>query len=373
MAQRQFRSDDTEKWDERMGKGLDGSKVVSVNTTFAAPNEGCSGTISTKSVTLAAAGGFANDDLVLIHQSRGTSVGVWELNKIVSGGGGTSLTMKYDLTNTYADSGASQAQMIKLLQYTDLTVNTGITWSAPTWDGSKGGIIAYLCNGETNIIGTIDSSAKTFVGGSGSPAKPGYQGEGTAGAGGTQSNAANGNGGGGGSVGAANGGGGGGGNGLAGGLGSGVSGVVGAAVGNASLTIADFGGGGGSGGSGTSIGAGGVGGGLLAIISKSITGTGTIITDGGAAPAGGFEAGGGGGAGGSNLFKAEDADFSSLTITSVGGTGAVGSLETGGVGAVGRNHLDYSKSVSGTTVPTLDSTQDSTILASNPGAMFLLL
>lgn len=384
MAQRQWRSDDTDKWKYGFGDG-------SAGTSYAVPaNEGCSGTSGTKSLTLAAAGSFANGDLVLIHQSRGTGVGAWELNKIASGAGGTSLTMVHDLMNTYADSGASQAQIIELNQYENLTTGS-IT--GPSWDGSKGGIVAFLDKGTTTVNGNLyikgvagigpyvnteliaGATGGGFYGGNGDSEgvsiSNATSGEGTVGA---RVNAANPNGSGGGQTEARAGGGG---NGAVGGASDTAAG--GLASGAASLVTMTFGGGG-AGGSGlwtdTSAGSGGSGGGAVFIFSKNLVITGTVDVSGGAGGAGGStndgQSGGGGGAGGSVLIKSETATLGTNKILATGGAGGTSSSgRAGGAGAVGRIHLDYSISYTGTTNPTIDVTLDTTIRQTIAGGGFL--
>lgn len=386
MAQRQFRSDDTDKWVYGYGDGGAG-------TSYAVPaNEGCSGTSGTTSLTLAAAGSFSNGDLVLIHQTRGTGVGAWELNKITSGAGGTSLTMAHALTNTYTDSGASQAQIIELNQYNGLTLGNT---TAPVWDGSKGGIIAFLDKGTTTISGTITISGvngsaanggngRGFRGGeennAGDPST-GYQGEGTAGAG-TTSGSANGNGGGGGNkVGGSNAAGAGGGGHAASGTsgtssGSSVGGTGGSSVGGASLVSANLGGGGGgAAGFNAAIGGGGGGGGFMLVISSALSISGAINCNGGnglnaVSVSSGSSAGG---AGGSVLLKAKTATLGTNLITASGGTGGSGSggSTNSGAGSVGRIHLDYKTSYTGTTTPTIDVTQDATLDYPTTGGAFL--
>lgn len=379
---RQFRYDDTSKWIYGFGNGLDG-------TTYSTPaNQGCSGTSGTTSLTLDSAGSFANNDLVMIHQTRGTGAGNWELNKISSGAGTTSLTMVHNLENTYADSGSSQAQIITLKQYSSF--NTG-SISAPSWDGSRGGIIAFLCNGTTTINGTIEGNGGN--GGTGTGASPGAagtgggfdgglgdtvgeSGEGTSGAS-TNTNSANGNGGGGGD---SSGAGGGGGNGAAGSAGSGLgtAGAGGNQVGNASLTSFMFGGGGGGGDtaggdSSWTTGSGGAGGAIALIISKDIVVSGGLQMkggNGGAPSSGSGQASGGGGSGGSILIKCQTATLGSGLIVATAGLGGTNAFRNGGNGGTGRIHIDYKTSYTGTTSPTIDATQDSTLTYPSNGSLF---
>lgn len=367
MAQRQFRSDDTSPWNERYGDGSGG--VGSIDTsTFSPVRESCSGTATNTALTIGSASTFANGDLIFIHQSRGTNSGVWELNKIASGGGTTSLTLAYPLCNTYTDSGDSQAQLHKLIQYSALTINTGQLLTSSDWDQNVDGMAFYLCNGLTTVTGNITGKGRGFRGGA-PENTPTFFGEGDAGAADTRSTANNGSGGGGvnsnsGDAAA------GGGNGTAGANGPGDQGGTGGTVsGNADLTIMNFGGGGG-GSNGTSSGPGGNGGAVILIISKRITVTGGIDNGGNNGGGALAEAGAGGGAGGSILLKGQIITLGSGLVTANGGSGSSGSNATGGNGGAGRIHADYGISISGTTSPTLDSRQDSVL---NDGGFLSLL
>lgn len=392
---RQWRSDDTDRWIYAFGDGHDGN-------TYAAPaNEGCSGTTGTTTLTLAAAGTFANGDLILIHQSRGTGAGGWELNKIVSGGGTTTLTLAHNLQATYTDSGSNQAQCLELKEYDELALSGTNTVSA--WDGSKGGIMAFFAKKSVGGSGTL-----ALNGGNGSPGSSGtpaggtgggftggngnyrastgvnaaQQGEGTAAAK-TTSTAANGNGGGGGNVtdnGIMTANGGSGGNGAAGtGGGSaagGTGGSAGAIAGHAELTTAVFGGGGGGAARGATntneVGGGGSGGGLLMIFGKSVDVSGLTLANLNGGNGGAAWWPGGGGAGGSCLIKCQTAVLGTNKITASGGTATSLGSSHGPTGAVGRIHIDYSGSYTGSTTPTLNARLDSTI--TNPaGGGFVLM
>lgn len=380
MAQRQFRTDDTSLWADRYGTQKDGSLTVSGNSTQSVANAGCSGTSGGSTLTLDAASTFADGDLILIHQSRGTTgggAGIWELNKISSGGGTTTLTLAYTLINTYTDSGSDQAQVLELKEYSDVTINSSVTYSAPAWDGNKGGILALLANGPIAVTGTLSASSLGFRGGAMSSAQGGT-GEGTGGAS-SSTSAANGNGGGGGvrtpqdhgNSGA------GGGHVNSGGTGpqhnefsldSGSLATGGGTAGSASLVTMVFGGAGGAGGhdsgGGSTAPVGGDGGGIVFLIGKTITVTGSIVTAG---DQGGYHnqnhnGGGGGGAGGSVLIKGQTVTLGSTLVTATNGAGNWGCdtqhSNFSGAGSVGRIHCDYSQNLSGTTSPALDSSQD---------------
>jgi len=375
MAQRQFRSDDTSSWTSvGFGSGEDGSLNITGNTTESPIDSSCSGTSGTTSLSATNAS-FATGQVILIHQSRGTGEGTWELNKIASYTAGT-ITTLFDLTNTYTDSGASQAQVRVLKQHTDVTISA--TYTAKAWDGNVGGILAFLCNGTTTVTGTVTASGKGFLGHaghSGGDDLPSYCGEGTTGASAKQSTA-NGNGSGAGYNGGGEGGkgaGAGGGNAAAGTAASGGDGGAGGLErGSASLTDMVFGGASGAGGGGTSgAGKSGVnGGGIILIITKDIvssSATGVYLN--GTAGIAGQDLGGGhylygsgGGAGGSCLIKCQTGVLGTTKITATGGAGgAAVNSHGGGAGSVGRIHVDYLTSLSGSTTPTLDSTEDATL------------
>lgn len=405
MGQTQFRSDDTVKWWLGFGDGSDGDYSSAGNTTDAPVDSSCSGTAGSTSLSATNAS-FAAGKPVLIHQTRGTGAGNWELNQIDSYTAGT-ITLKKVLQNTYTDSGASQAQVIQLKQYNNFTQNTGHTLTAKAWDGNIGGIIAFLAKGTVTITGTLLNSGNTgpvgggggvnsvaglagrgYIGGTAIENSGAYKGEGTTGAI-TVGTSANGSGGGGalksGGTDGDGGCGGGGGNGTAGAAGQtygsgATAGSGGGTAGAAALTtiVPGGGGGGGSQGSGStfSLGAGGSGGGICLIICKEITISGSINNNGGNGGGGGSVGGAGGaGAGGSVLIKAETATLGTTKITASGGTGGsnAGSYK-GGNGGVGRIHLDYSTSYTGTTTPTLDYTLDTTIKdAGGSSAWFMFM
>lgn len=349
------------------GSSGDGVLTVSSNTTDAPIDSSCSGNADSNSLSATNAS-FAADQIILIHQSRGTGAGNWELNKISSYVAGTITTVSA-LINTYADSGASQAQVLVVEQHSEITVNSGITLTVKAWDGSVGGIVAYLANtsftNNGSIVGNGANGTNTeshaepgnqggFRGGMTHEAEVGGQGEGTSGDRDTQSASANGNGGGGG----ANSGGGsgaGGGNGTAGETGSSGSSAGGTIAGATDLTTMVFGGGGGGGGDtdGGNQGSGANGGALVFIFAKKITlASGSLISvNGGTGGDGSNFAGGGGGAGGSVFLKGQTIALGTNLVTATAGiAGNGGTGYNGGTGGVGRIRIETC-SRTGTTNP----------------------
>ncbi len=346
------------------GTGADGDATPNGNIN---DFTSCSGDSSSKTLTVASAAAFGAGDRVLIHQTMGTGVANWEDNFVVSTGGGQ-LNLLNNMDNTYTDSGASQAQCVRMPQYKSATITGG---GPDGWNRNVGGIYAAIISGVCTVSGTLNVDGATgdsneeiaanggngdgFRGGGGNVDSTAFQGDGTVGIG-AQSQAANGNGGGGGrDPGGINvgGGGGGGGNGTSGSAGSGDAvGAGGSTSGGADLTTMALGGGGGGGGNWQSepgaVGGGSAGGGIVVIFAKTFIVSGNIHARGGAGGAG-FSAGGGG-AGGSVLIKAGSATLGSGLIVATGGAGGASGARAGGAGGTGRIRVEAC-SITGSTSP----------------------
>lgn len=354
------------------GDGTGGALTVSVDTTQAPTDSACTGTAALTTLTATNAS-FAAGQVILIHQTQGTNAGQWERNTIQGYTAGT-ITLGTALIGTYTTG----AQVIVLPQYTNVTVNSGITWSAKAWNGTVGGILAFLASGTVTVTGTI-SAGLLGPGGGFSSNNQGFrgnttsggQGEGTTGAGGTVNTTANGTGAGGGnSVNASGGGGGHSASGTVGNATSGTPGAGGGTSGSADLTTLTFGGAGGTG-AGTvsaSGGAGGYGGGIVFVSGVTVTidpTTGFIKANGSDGQvSGGAVSAGGGGAGGSILIKAQTATFGTSRLLAQGGNGgnSASTGRDGGNGANGRIAVSYLTSYTGTTTPTINATQDNTLV-----------
>lgn len=361
------------------GSGVDGAYSSATIPTLT--KDSCSGTAA--STTLTTTGStFANGDVLLIWQARGTGVGQWEINRVSSGGGSTSLTLQEANHYTFTDSGASQAQAIKIFQYTNVTVQSG-TWTVPAWDENVGGILPLAIKGNLTVTGTATGAGITYHGGarSGTGSAQGKTGEGTVGTGDVNSSTPNGNGGGGGTTTTNMCGGGGGGNGAA-GTSPNNNGTGGGTSGTADLTNAAPGGAGGGGGSSNSVGTyggghGGTGGGIIILFVKNIVSVNALTTTGGNGEnwggTSGGAGGGGGGAGGSILIVCQAATLGTTAITTVGGGGGIanGGENNGGGGGVGRIAVHHSGTVTGTTNPSFTDVSDPTLVESLGGSFLL--
>ena len=323
----------------------------------------------TSSVNVNSINGFGvNDEILIIQMAHASTNGKYEFRRVQSVAAGV-ITTTANLTNTYTVDGTSKAQVVRVPNFSSVTLTgTSSTLTVSDWDGTKGGILAFRVSGTLQIGSTytIDLNGKGWVGSSAGSAgsaglgcsgtcagtNGGNGGAGTAGQGGGAGsstgggNAGNygalgtggtstapntGGGGGGGGSGGGGGqhaganagiGGGGGGNGgtspNAGTGGSGGSGPAAASTyGSSNLTTMFLGSGGGGGG-----GSGGGGGGGS---------TGTTSTDGGAGAAGGAGGDGGG------IVYIEAATFNNAgTVRANGANGSAGSVGTQGVDSSAR-------------------------------------
>jgi len=362
------------------GNGSAGNVTISSDPNTRAT---ASGSATSTSLTIGSAI-LSNGDVFVIHQTQGTGVTQWEINRASSGGGTTSITCQTALQYTYG----AGAQVIKFPLNDAVTLGN---FTQTSWDGSTGGV-TVVCgktsiggsgtvtlsgnNGATSGSGSSDAAGgigRGFNGGNGRYGSAASQGVGTGGAG-AGSKAANGNGGGGGNS-AGGDGGGGGGNSAAGGnadSANGNGGAGGAAVGAADLTTMSIGGGGGgSRRDGTGAGergGGGAGGGIIILISKAIDiSSATITANGG--NAGGTYWGGGGGAGGSGLIVCKTAVLGTNKITATAGA----AVTHGGNGSVGRIAVHHSGAVTGTTNPTFTDQSDPALIETNPYFLYNLI
>jgi hypothetical protein len=343
------------------GDGSDGAITFSSNTQFNPPVDAAvvSGTSGGTAFSVSGASGvFLPGQRILIHQSQGAGVGQWELNTVASFALGNIFTVD-PLANTYG----SGAQVLVVPEYSTMTIDPSAVVGVKPWNGSTGGILAFLVSGTANLGGIlsadgangINSSASGriqgavgggFRGGdamqSNNPPQRAYQGEGHLGTG-SQNKWPNGNGGGGGGTPDTNNvgsGGGGGGHATYGTAGTAdccglVGGSGGLLAGTADLTLMVFGGGGGGGwqdGAPNTIGTGGSGGGIIFLSASTINATGAMQSNGGWGGGVTSEfANGGGGAGGAILLRADVMNLNTSMVTTLGGIGG-NSSGNGGVG-----------------------------------------
>ena len=172
-----------------VGDGSDGPLDVSsanqvVNDyAFLTGNENAGET----TITVSAASSFVVDDEILLIQmqnSSGGEAGTYEF-KHISSIMGNEITLTSSLDNSYYSGSfdsvdATTFQIVRVPQYTTVTINSGTSITAPAWNGYTGGIVVFRAE-TVNISagGSINVSEKGYRGGAYGPSNnlDGYQGE----------------------------------------------------------------------------------------------------------------------------------------------------------------------------------------------------
>lgn len=376
------------------GGGSDGSLTISASATEAPIDANCSGTSGTNTLDISnLTGSFAVGQKIYIHQTRGENHGTKQITSIIGGDLTTTLLLADNLSFSPVHSAtttvAEKAQVRVIKQYTDGTINVGVTLTVKAWNGLKGGLgLIDDFTGTLTVNGSIVGDGCGFRGGtsttvSGADQK---QGEGYTGLG-IHSQSANGNGGGA-DIDLENYAAGAGAGYLPGGNGTYRSGkpsnnqaIGGIGSGSADGTVTDLGGGGGAASYGGAHGGSGIagsnGGAIIEIWAANFVmgGTGSI-TSNGIAGSVVFEGASGPGGAGSVIIHCQTASVGTSQIQTLGGasvTGGGSPTVTSGTGGNGLNHAAYYTSVTGSTDPTLTTTQDDSLGLANGYALRLYI
>lgn len=129
--------------------------------------------------TLNAPNNLECGDLIMIYQSQGAtmlnsnnssygtvsnynSAGLYEFKQVTSVNGNT-ISLNSAITNSYSSLG--QTQVVKVPQYSNITVNTLANITSSAWNGSVGGIIVIHAKDSIVLNGTIFNTGKGFRGG----------------------------------------------------------------------------------------------------------------------------------------------------------------------------------------------------------------
>lgn len=397
-----------------LGSGRTGSLTVSAAATVVntyAPITATTATTITVGAQQGAPGAFAPGDLLMVWRATGLTavagsqspfsltadVGTYEFARVKSFAAGV-ITVTNPLGS--ATRYATGSQVVRVPEYTSLTINSGASVVPYAWDGSSGGVVIVFATVGVTSAGAVSADGAGFRGGGrengpgttgctapnasdeATPACGGaHKGEGLsptgyapAGSPGAAPSTTYGydndaNGGGGGESRAAGGGGGGGFQALASGAG-GTGGTGGntadgnrafGGLGGAPVSYdpttphVAFGGGGGAGDEWRSAGTSGVGGGGVVIVrAGSIGGTGSFTAKGASQTvAAGADGSGGGGGGGAVILLAAGA-LNCATVSANGGTGGSGGTDPDGPGGGGGGGLVFLQGASGTCNPTVD-------------------
>ena len=146
-----------------IGNGKDGIIALGSYTQL---KYSCSGTAGSR--TLTATGSFSAGQRLFIHQTRGSSGGKYEDNRVASYSTGT-VTLVHPLENTYTNSGNNQPQVLIVKEASKVTGS----YSISAWDGDTGGLFVMACSGL--FSGTVNGNAKGYRGGRGGYLDPGSE------------------------------------------------------------------------------------------------------------------------------------------------------------------------------------------------------
>jgi hypothetical protein len=177
------------------GDGADGSLTVTsdrnINVSSTSPHSCADGgdgvnysvtalTSNTATVTPSpAAGCLSAGDQVLVINLQGktsgvTNTGNWEILDVQSVASAI-VTFTSNKTNYYGDgasddsnigTGATNQKVMlqRVPNYTDLTVNSSMSFYSSAWDGLKGGVMAFKSNGTITVNGNISVTGKGYRG-----------------------------------------------------------------------------------------------------------------------------------------------------------------------------------------------------------------
>ncbi len=151
--------------------------VLNTVTTLSAGASSGAGTI-----TVASAAGIAAGDVLMLYQAQGATItttntsgygAVTALNNAgryefvsVAAVAGNTITLGTACSATpLRFSYSSGAQVVRVPQYSSLTVNAGASVVPAAWNGSTGGVVAVIVDGTATINGTINANARGFRGG----------------------------------------------------------------------------------------------------------------------------------------------------------------------------------------------------------------
>jgi hypothetical protein len=125
-------------------------------------------------VSVSSTTGFAPGDLALLINLRGApgnvaDVGNWEILEVAQVLSSTNLRFRDAPTKSYAGSSFAAQRVIvqRVPQWNDVTVSSGGTLTGNAWEGSFGGVLAFVANGIVRIDGTVHMSERGYRGGTG--------------------------------------------------------------------------------------------------------------------------------------------------------------------------------------------------------------
>ncbi len=151
--------------------------VVNTYTTLTA-----GATAGATTITVASAAGITAGDVLLVYQAQGATISTTNANTYgavsalgnagryeyvsVASVSGTTITLGRACSlSPLRFSYSSGAQVLRVPQYSSLTVNAGASIVPQDWNGSTGGIVAAIVDGTATVNGSINANGRGFRGG----------------------------------------------------------------------------------------------------------------------------------------------------------------------------------------------------------------
>ncbi len=133
-------------------------------------------------ITVSSAAGITAGDVLLIYQAQGATISTTNANTYgavsalgnagryeyvsVASVSGTTITLGRACSLTpLRFSYSSGAQVLRVPQYSSLTVNAGASIVPQIWNGSTGGVVAAIVDGTATVNGSINANGLGFRGG----------------------------------------------------------------------------------------------------------------------------------------------------------------------------------------------------------------
>ena len=164
--------------------GKDGTRTVTAANTVlnTVTTLGAAASSGAGTITVASAAGITAGDVLMLYQAQGATIATTNTSGY---GAVTALNSagRYEFVSVAAVAGNtitlgtvcsaaplrfsynSGAQVVRVPQYSSLTVNAGASVVPAAWNGSTGGVVALIVDGTATINGTIHANALGFRGG----------------------------------------------------------------------------------------------------------------------------------------------------------------------------------------------------------------
>jgi uncharacterized repeat protein (TIGR01451 family) len=151
--------------------------VINQYTTLSA-----AATAGATAITVASAAGITVGDVLMVYQAQGATIsttnssaygtvtalgnaGRYEFVSVAAVSGTTITLGTVCDTTPLRFSYSSGAQVVRVPQYSSLTVNAGASIVPNSWNGSTGGVVAAIVDGTATINGNVNANARGFRGG----------------------------------------------------------------------------------------------------------------------------------------------------------------------------------------------------------------